>query len=24
MDNGIIIYRRRAGTGRITYAYIGE
>jgi hypothetical protein len=23
-DNGIIIYRRRAGTGRITYAYVGE
>jgi hypothetical protein len=21
--NGITIYRRRAGTGRITYAYIG-
>jgi hypothetical protein len=23
-DNGILIYRRRAGKGRITYAYIGE
>jgi hypothetical protein len=23
-DNGILIYRRRTGTGRITYAYIGE
>jgi hypothetical protein len=24
MDNGIRIYRRRTGTGRITYAYIGN
>jgi hypothetical protein len=23
-DNGIIIYRRRTGTGQIQYAYIGE
>jgi hypothetical protein len=23
VDNGIIIYRRRTGTGRIKYAYIG-
>jgi hypothetical protein len=23
-DKGILIYRRRAETGRITYAYIGE
>jgi hypothetical protein len=24
IDNGIIIYRRRTGTGRIKYAYIGD
>jgi hypothetical protein len=24
VDNGIIIYRRRTGTGRITYACIGN